>query len=66
MKKAGRRPREKRNNPLQGEAAPQPMDVDETFRVEEPVMPASEKRVRQLACHSSTSLTYFLVPAQLH
>jgi hypothetical protein len=65
-KKAGRGPRAERNDPLQGEAAPQPMDVDETFWVEEPVVPASEKGVRKPVCPSSMNLTYLLVPAQLH
>ena len=37
---------------LQGETAPQPMDVDETLWVEDPVIPTSEKRVRQPACPS--------------
>ena len=58
-KKASRRPRAEGNASLQGEAAPQPMDIDETFWVdlEEPVMPASKKRVRQPACPFSTKLT---------
>jgi hypothetical protein len=52
--KASRRPRAEDNAALQGEAAPQPMDIDETFWVdlEEPAMPASKKRVRQPACPS--------------
>jgi hypothetical protein len=45
-KKASRRPRAEKNAALRGETAPQPMDVDETFWVEEPVMPTSKKKVR--------------------
>jgi hypothetical protein len=58
-KKASRRPRAEDDAALQGEAAPQPMDIDETLWVdlEEPVMPASKKRVRQPECPSSTKLT---------
>jgi hypothetical protein len=66
--KTGRRPRAENNDPLQGqqgEAAPQPMDVDETW-VEEPVMHTSEKRVRQPSCPSLTNLTHILHPAHLH
>jgi hypothetical protein len=64
-KKASRRPRAERNgtdesDPLQGEAAPQSMDVDGSFWVEEPVTPAGEKRVGQPAFPSSMSLTYLL------
>jgi hypothetical protein len=44
-KKAGRLPRAENDHTL-CETAPQPMDVDETFWVNEPDMPASEKRVR--------------------
>jgi hypothetical protein len=65
-KKAGSRPRAEGNAALQGETAPQSMDVDDAFWVEEPVMPASEKRVRQPACPLSTKLTYFPVPGHLH
>jgi len=59
-KGAGRRPRAESNDVLQGESAPQSMDVNKTFWEEEPVtgMPTSEKRVRQPACPSSTNLTY--------
>jgi hypothetical protein len=64
--KASRRPRAEKNNSLQGEAALQLMDVDETFWAEDPVMPASKKRVRLHACPSSTNLTYFPVPTHLH
>ena len=58
-KRAGRRPRAEDNATFQDEAAPQPMDIDETFWVdlEEPGMPASKKRVRQPPCPSSTKLT---------
>lgn len=45
-KKASRGERAQKNDTLQGGTAPQPMDVDETFWVEEPAMPTSEKRVR--------------------
>jgi hypothetical protein len=65
-KEASRLPRGEKNDPLQGEVAPQSMDIDGTFWAEEPVMPTSEKRVRQHACPSSTSLTYLPVPAHLH
>jgi hypothetical protein len=56
------------NNMLQGETAPQSMDVDETFWVEdlEPVMPTSEKRVRQPVCSSLMSLTYLPVSEHLY
>src|SRR6266567_8243487 len=63
---ASRRPRAEKNNSLQGEAAPQSMDIDKTFGAEEPVMPASKKRVRLHACPSSTNLTYFPVPTHVH
>ena len=45
-KKARGRARAEKKDPLQAENAPQPMDVDETFWVDEPVMPSSEKKVR--------------------
>ena len=51
-RKAGRQLKEESHGTLQGETAPQPIDVDETFWVEEPAIPAAEKRVRQLACPS--------------
>jgi len=59
-KRAGRRPRAENNDTLQGENALQSMDIDETFWAEEPVMPASEKKVRQLAFPSSKNLTYYI------
>jgi hypothetical protein len=65
-KRAGRWPRAENNDPLQGETAPQPMDVDETFWVEEPDLHTSEKRVRQPASPSSANLMYLPVPAKLH
>ena len=67
-KKDRRRKMAEQNDPLQGhgEAAPQSMDVDEIFWAEEPVMPTSEKRVRQPAFPSPTNLTYLPVSAQLH
>jgi hypothetical protein len=64
-KKAGRRPRAENNDTLQGETAPQSMDVDETPWAE-PVIPAREKRVRQHTSPSSMSLTYLPVSAYLH
>jgi len=64
--KGTRRPSAENDNTLQGEAAPHPMDVDETFWVEEPVMPTSEKRVRQPAYPFLANLTYLPVPAHLH
>jgi len=57
-KRSGRRPRAESNDVPQGENTPQSMDIDETLWDEEQVMPASEKKVRQLACHSSTNLTH--------
>ena len=47
--KVGRQSREESHGTLQGEIAPHPMDVDETFWTEEPVIPAAKKRVRQPA-----------------
>jgi hypothetical protein len=64
-KKAGKRPRAEKND-LPSETASQSMDIDEAFWVEEPVMPTSEKRVRQPPCPSSMSLTYLPVPAHLY
>ena len=68
MEKASKLPlaRAENNEPSQGEAAPQSMDVDETSWAEEPVIFTSEKRVRQHACPSSANLTYLPVPAHLH
>jgi hypothetical protein len=37
---------------LQGETAPQSMDIDNSFWAEDPVAPTNEKRVRQPACPS--------------
>ena len=64
--RASRRPRTENNDTLQSETAPQPMDVDETFFVEEPAMPTNEKRVRQPASPSLANLTYLPVSAHLH
>jgi len=61
-----RQPREEHNVTLQGEAAPQFMDVDETFWVEESVIPIGEKRVRQIECSSLANLTYFPVREDIH
>jgi hypothetical protein len=62
-KRASRQPRAERNDTLQHETPqhetpPQPMDIDETFWTEEPVMPTSEKKVRRPASSSSMNLTY--------
>ena len=65
-KTASRRPRAQNDDTLQGETVPQPMDVDETFFVEEPAMPTNEKRVRQPASPSLANLTYLPVSARLH
>ena len=69
-KKARRRRRAENNDKLQGETPgetpPHPMDVDETFWVDEPVMPSSEKKVRQLICLSLANLTNLPVPALIH
>jgi hypothetical protein len=46
-KKACGEPRAESANELPHETAFQPMDVDETFWMEEPVMPGSGKKVRQ-------------------
>jgi hypothetical protein len=46
-KRACREPRAEGAIELPHETAFQPMDIDETFWAEEPVMPASEKKVRQ-------------------
>ena len=65
-KKARRRPRAENNDKLQGETPPQPMDVDETFWVDEQVMPSSEKKVRQPAWLSLANLTNLPVPELIH
>jgi len=65
-KMACRRPRAESNNMSQGEAAPQPMDINETFWVEEQVIPTSEKRVRQPTYTFLASLTYLPALAHLH
>jgi len=58
------RPKKKaRRRPRTGETPPQPMDVDETFWVDEPVMPSSEKKVRQPACLSLANLTNLSSPS---
>lgn len=44
--RACREPRAESANELPHETAFQPMDVDETFWMEEPVMPPSRKKVR--------------------
>ena len=64
-KRAGKRPRAENNDTLPSETASRPMDVDEAFWVEEPVMPTSKKRVRRPPCPSSMNLTYLPVPAHL-
>jgi len=45
-----RQPRADNDDTFQGETAPQPMDIDETFWAEEPGISAGEKKVRQPAC----------------
>ena len=67
-KRASRQLSAENNDTLQGEAGPQPMNVDETLWVdpEEPGVPMSEKRVRRPACPSLENLTYFPVSARLH
>lgn len=65
-KRASKRPRAENNDTLQGGTAPQPMDIDETFWAEEPVVPTSGKRVRQPAYPSVANLTYLPVSACLH
>jgi hypothetical protein len=65
-KKALKRPTAENDDALQGETAPQPMDIDEAFWVEEPDMPTREKRVRQLTCPSSANLTHPPDPALLY
>ena len=65
-KKSSRQPRAENKDALQGENTPKSMDVDETFWPEEPVTPASEKKVRQLVYSSSTNLTCPPVPGRLH
>jgi hypothetical protein len=65
-KKGTRGPSAENDNMFQGEAAPHPMDVDETFWVEEPVVPTSEKRVRRPASPFLANLTYLPDPGDLH
>lgn len=50
--KVSRQPRAERANGLPNETAPQLMDVDETFWMEEPVLPTGRKRVRLPTCLS--------------
>jgi hypothetical protein len=52
-KRSSRRPRAEISDALQGETAPQPMDINETFWMEDPVAPTSKKRVRHPAFPSS-------------
>jgi hypothetical protein len=61
-----RQPRAENNDTLPGETAPQPMDIDETFWAEEPVMPTGRKRVRQPAYLSLTNLTNLTVSTHIH
>ena len=65
-KKASRRPRAQNNDTLQGEAAPQPMDIDETFWAEEPVMAAGQKRVSQPACPSLVYVPHISLSLSMH
>ena len=62
-KKASTRTRIENSTALQGETAPQPMDVDKTLWVEDPVIPTSEKRVRQPAFPSWMKLIWDMSPS---
>jgi hypothetical protein len=65
-KKGTRQPSAENDNMLQGETAPDPMDVDETFWEDGPVIPTREMRVRQYPCSFLANLTYLPVPAHLY
>jgi len=65
-KMAHRQPRTEKNNMSQGETAPQPMDIDKTFWVEEPAMPTSKKSVRQPVFPFLANLTYLPALGRLH
>ncbi len=65
-KRASRQPRSENNDMLQGEIAPQPMDDDKAFCMEELVIAPSEKRVRQPEFPLSANLTYLSDTAYLH
>jgi len=61
-KMARRQPRTEENDTSQGETAPQPMDISDTFWVEEPAMPTSKKSVRQPVLLFLANLTYLPAP----
>lgn len=65
-KKTGRRRKTENNDALQGEAAPHPMDIDDTFWLEEPVKATGKKGVRHPALQSSMNLTNLPDRALLH
>ena len=51
---------------LQGETAPQPMDVDEAFWADDLAIPDSERRVRGPFHELLADLTRLPVPKRLH
>ena len=65
-KMACRQPRTEKNNMLQGETAPQPMDISKTFWVEEPAMSTSKKSIRQPVFPFLANLTYLPALGHLH
>jgi len=65
-KMACRQPRMQKNNILQGETAPQPMDISKTFWVEEPAMSTSKKSIRKPIFPFLANLTYLLALGHLH
>src|SRR5260370_6913411 len=65
-KRASRWPRSENNDMLQGKIAPQPMDINEAFCMEEPVIAPSKKRVRQPKFPFSPNLTYLSDSTHLH
>ena len=63
-KRARRQPRAEVNDELQGETAPEFMDIDETFWTEEPVISTSKKKVRRSATHSPPRKRSHISPRQ--
>ena len=63
---ASERPRAETNDIPQGETASQPMDVDETFWADDPVIPNSERRVRRPSYNLLVDLTCLPVQKRLH
>ena len=59
-------PRAEASNMLQGETAPQPMDVDEAFWADDLAIPDSERRVRGPFHELLADLTRLPVPKRLH